>query len=73
MIEKYCDSVSGGGDDALDQADAVDLAEYHAALDRPGLFANEALKRVMATSRAAMSSCRQPALGAGEESGAGRN
>ena len=51
MIEKYCGGViPSGGDDALDRADAVDLAEYHAALDGGrGYLLHEALKRVMAT------------------------
>jgi methionyl-tRNA synthetase len=51
MIEKYCDGVTpAGGDDALDRADALDLAAYHAALDgSQGYLLHEALKRVMAS------------------------
>ena len=51
MIEKYCDGVTpSGGDDALDRADAADLAEYHASLDGSrGYLLHEALKRVMAS------------------------
>jgi methionyl-tRNA synthetase len=51
MIEKYCDRVTPSGrDDALDRADAADLAEYHSALDGSrGYLLHEALKRVMAS------------------------
>ena len=51
MIEKYCDGVTPrNGDDALDRADAADLAEYHTALDGSrGYLLHEALKRVMAS------------------------
>src|SRR5204863_8820140 len=49
MIEKYRDGViPDGARGELDRADAVDLAEYHAALDGSrGFLLHEGLKRVM--------------------------
>ena len=50
MVERYCDSVVPAGDpNELDRADAVDCAEYHAALDGSrGFLLHEGLRRVMA-------------------------
>jgi methionyl-tRNA synthetase len=51
MIEKYCDSVIPASTDrTLDQADAADLAGYHASLDgSDGFMLHEALACVMAS------------------------
>jgi methionyl-tRNA synthetase len=51
MVEKYCDGVvPRGAPVALDHADAVDLAEYHNAMDGSrGYLLHEGLKRVFAT------------------------
>ncbi|HEU4563735.1 MAG TPA: methionine--tRNA ligase [Gemmatimonadaceae bacterium] len=51
MVEKYCDGVvPAGARGALDEADAADIAEYHAAMSGArGYLLHEALGRVWRT------------------------